>query len=55
MKIKKDVEMETTGLKEKFEMLRLKVQERKAREVRIDSETAALLATSMSLDKELIV
>ena len=52
MKRKKDVEMETEDLREKLDMLRLKVQEREAR---LDSETAALLAKSMSLDKELTV
>ncbi|TMX05217.1 hypothetical protein EJD97_000961 [Solanum chilense] len=55
MKRKKDVEMETEGLREKLDMLRLKVQEREAREARIDSETAALLAKSVLLDKELTV
>ena len=55
MKIKKDVEMETEGLREKLYMLWLKVQKREAREARIDSETNALLAKSMSLDKELTV
>ena len=34
-------------------MLRLKVQERQAREVRIKSETTALLNKNMSLDEEL--
>ncbi|XP_069152847.1 uncharacterized protein [Solanum lycopersicum] len=53
MKRKKDVEMETEGLREKLEMLRLKVQEREAIEARIDSKIAALLAKSVSLDKEL--
>ena len=55
IKRKKDVEMETKDLREKLDMLRLKVQEREAREVRIESETATLLAKSMSLDKEMIV
>ena len=34
-------------------MLRLKVHERKAREAKIDVETAVLFAKSASLDKEL--
>ena len=55
MKRKKDIEMETEDLREKLDMLWLKVQEREAREVRIDSETAALLAKSMSFDKELTI
>ena len=38
MKRKKDVEMETEDLREKLDMLRLKVQEREAREVKIESE-----------------
>ncbi|TMW98026.1 hypothetical protein EJD97_004609 [Solanum chilense] len=41
MKIKIDVEKETEDLREKLDMLRLKVQEREAR---IESETAILLA-----------
>ena len=55
MKRKKYDEMETNELREKLDMLRLKVQEREAREVRIDSETAALLAKSKSFDKELTI
>ena len=55
MKRKKDVEMETEDLRENLDMLRLKVQEREVREERIESETAALFAKSMSLDKELTV
>ena len=55
MKRKKDVEMEIEDLREKLDMLRLKVQEREAREARIESETATLLDKSMSLDKELTV
>ncbi|TMW97704.1 hypothetical protein EJD97_005116 [Solanum chilense] len=46
--------MEREDLREKLDMLQSKVQEREERDVRIDSETAALLAKSMSLDKELI-
>ena len=48
MKRKKDVEMETEDLRENLDMLRLKVQEREAREVRIESETAALLAKAFT-------
>ena len=55
MKRKKDVEMKTKDLQEKLGMLRLKVHEREAREARIESETTALLAKSMSLDEEVIV
>ncbi|TMW82928.1 hypothetical protein EJD97_003837 [Solanum chilense] len=47
--------METEYLREKLNMLQLKVQEREAKEARIESETAALLAKSMSLDEELTV
>ncbi|TMW88602.1 hypothetical protein EJD97_018335 [Solanum chilense] len=53
MKRNKDVERKTEGLRENLDMLRLKLQERKAREARINSETAALLAKGVSLDKEL--
>ena len=55
MKRKKDVETETESLREKLDLLRLKVQERKAREARIYLEIAALLAKSALLDKELTV
>ncbi|XP_027772756.1 uncharacterized protein LOC107019050 [Solanum pennellii] len=55
MKRKKYVEMETEDMREKLDMLQLKVQEREAREARIELETAALLAKSMSLDEELTV
>ena len=48
MKREKDVEMETEDLRENLDMLRLKVQEREAREVRIESETAALLAKAFT-------
>ncbi|TMX02568.1 hypothetical protein EJD97_021074, partial [Solanum chilense] len=47
--------MEIDDLREKLDMFRLKVQEREARETRIELEAAALLAKSMSLDEELIV
>ncbi|TMW80781.1 hypothetical protein EJD97_015181 [Solanum chilense] len=55
MKRKKDVERETKSLRDKLDTLRMKVQEIEAREAMIDSETAALLAKSMLLDKELTV
>ena len=38
MKRKKDVEMETQNLREKSDMLRLKVQEREVREASIESD-----------------
>jgi len=53
IKRKKVVEMETESLRKKLEMLRLKVHERKAREAKIDVETAVLFVKSASLDKEL--
>ena len=52
MKRKKDVYMETKDLREKLDMLRLKLQEREAR---IKSETPTLLAKRMSLDEEFTV
>ena len=52
MKRKKDVEMETEDLWEKFDMFWLKVLEREAREARIESH---LLSKSVSLDEELTV
>ena len=55
MKKKKDVDMETEYLREMLNMLQLKVQEREAKEARIESENAALLAKSMSLDEEMTV
>ena len=55
VKRKKNVERETEDLLEKLNMFQLKVQERAARESRIESEIAALLAQSMSLDEELTV
>ncbi|TMW93006.1 hypothetical protein EJD97_012304 [Solanum chilense] len=47
--------METEDLREKLDMLRLKVQEKEARETRIESETTSLLAKSMSNDDDLTV
>ena len=55
MKRKKNVEMETANMREKLDLLRLKAQEREAREARIESETTTLLAKSMSLKEELSV
>ena len=52
IKRKKEVEMETESLRQKLDMLRLKVHEGKAREAKIDVETVVLLAKSVSLDKE---
>ncbi|TMW81921.1 hypothetical protein EJD97_007382, partial [Solanum chilense] len=40
-------------LREKLDMLRFKVHEREPREARIESENAALLSKSMSLDEEM--
>ena len=53
MKWKNDVEMETEDLQEKLDMLWLRVKDREAREARIESVIATLLAKSMSLDEEL--
>ena len=55
IKRKKEVEMETESLRQKLDMLRLKVHEGKAREAKIDVETAVLLAKSASVDKELTI
>ena len=55
IKKKKDVEIETEDLREKLDTFRLKVQEREAREERIESETDTVLAKSVSLDEELTV
>ena len=53
IKRKKEVEMETESLRKRLNMLRFKVQEGKAREAKIDVETAVLLAKSASLDEKL--
>ena len=45
--------METKSLREKFDMLRFKVHEGKAREAKIDVKTVVLLDKSVLLDKEL--
>ncbi|TMW92253.1 hypothetical protein EJD97_013295 [Solanum chilense] len=47
--------METEDLREKLDLLRLEVQEREAREARIESETTILLDKIMSLDEEMTV
>ena len=53
MKRKKEVEMETESLRKRLNMLRLEVHEGKAREAKIDIETAVLLARSVALNEEL--
>ena len=55
MKRNKDVQIETEDLREELDMLWLKVQEREAREVKIELEIAALLDKSLSLDEEMTV
>ena len=44
MKRKKEVEMETERLRKRLNLLRLEIHEGKAREAKIDIETAVLLA-----------
>ncbi|TMW87084.1 hypothetical protein EJD97_020442 [Solanum chilense] len=53
IKRNKEVEMETESLRKRLNMLRLEVHEGKAREAKIDIETAVLLAKSASLDEKL--
>ena len=53
IKRKKEVEMESESLRKRLNMLCLEVHEGKAREAKIDIETAVLLARSAVLDKEL--
>ena len=53
IKIKKEVEMETEILRKRLNLLRLETHEGKAREAKIDIETAVLLARSAALDEEL--
>ena len=53
IKGKKEVEMKTESLRKMLNLLRLELHEGKAREAKIDIETAVLLANSASLDKEL--
>ena len=45
--------METKSLRRRLDMLRLEAHEVKAREAKIDIETAVLLARSAALDEEL--
>ena len=47
--------METESLRKRLNMLRLKVHEGKAREAKIDVETAVLLAKSASFDKKVTI
>ena len=53
IKRKKEVEMETESLRKRLNMLHLEVHEEKARDAKINVETAVLLAKSASLDEEL--
>ena len=53
VKRKKEVEMETESLRKRLNMLHLEVHEEKARDAKINVETAVLLAKSASLDEEL--
>ncbi|TMW83255.1 hypothetical protein EJD97_002348 [Solanum chilense] len=53
LKRKKEVEMENESLRRRLNMLCLEVHEGRAREAKIDIETAVLLARSASLDEEL--
>ena len=50
---KKEVEMETEILRKRLNLLRLEIHEGKAREAKIDIETAVSLARSATLDEEL--
>ena len=50
---KTEVEMETEILRKRLNMLRLEVHEGKAREAKIDIETAVLSSKSASLDEKL--
>ncbi|XP_069155857.1 uncharacterized protein [Solanum lycopersicum] len=53
IKRKKEVEMETESLRKRLNLLRLEIHEGKAREAKIDIETAVLLNRSAALDEEL--
>ena len=53
IKRKKEVEMETESLRKRLNLLRLEIHEEKAKEAKIDIETAVLLARSAALDEEL--
>ena len=52
MKRKKEVEMETESLRKRLNLLRLEIHEGKAREAKIDIETAVVLTISAALDEE---
>ena len=52
IKRKKEVEMETESLRKRLNLLRLEIHEGKAREAKIDIETAVLLARSAALDED---
>lgn len=53
IKRKKEVEMETESLRKRLNLLRLEIHEGKAREAKIDIETAVLLDRNAALDEEL--
>ena len=53
IKRKKEVKMETESLRKRLNLLRLEIHEGKAREAKIDIETAVLLARSAALDEKL--
>ena len=53
IKRKKEVEMETESLRKRLNLLRLEIHEGKAREAKIDIETAVLSTRSAALDEEL--
>ena len=55
IKRKKEVEMETESLRKRLNLLRLEIHEGKAREAKIDIETAVLSARSAALDEELAI
>ena len=52
IKRNKEVKMETESLRKRLNMLHLEVHEEKARDAKIDVETAVLLAKNASRDKE---
>ena len=52
IKRKKEVKMETESLRKRLNLLRLEIHEGKAREAKIDIETAVLLARSAALDED---
>ena len=53
IKRKKEVEMETESLRKRLNLLRLEIHEGKARDAKIDIETAVLSARIAALDEEL--